>query len=632
MDDFLLNKTILLIDPDPETESFLCKTMEGTDVHIVRVGSGKEGVNALHEIEPDLIVSEFETEDVDGRALLRTLREDQNFIQFRHTPFILLSEKTLQTQYSKELFDLGLRGWYTKPYSACEFREVLTNLFMAQEIIQKNSELRQEVKRSEYRYRDLLENANDFIFTLDCDGKFVYLNNRFAPLTGWDKESWLGKIFLDLIAPDDRNLAFEHYQMAHQGRARVFEAKILGKLSQSPVLSFNITPILERGKIIGSMGIARDVTEKKKMEKEILDLKNFNESIIQSMEAGLLTTDLDGHITSLNAGAERILGWKSEEVLKKQIRSVLKPEEVNILFSSLPKHGSLPYSRETELTVKSGKKIAIGFTATDRIDNQNKKVGMIVSFRDITQLKQMQSEVIRMDRLASLGVLASGIAHEIKNPLAGIKTMAQACEEEFCEDDPRKEYVTRIVRQVNRLNELLKTFFEYARPKPPDRKKHALSEILHEVTNLVAKKLSNAGITYVEDFTADIPEVMVDSQQIQQVFLNLILNAVDAMPSGGFLKVSTRNIINPDSGIIRHKGEKDAKGSFVEVVVSDTGTGIPMQNLETIFDPFFTTKTNGMGLGLSIVHRIIEEHQGDIRVESRIGHGTSFTITLPTGV
>ena len=285
-----------------------------------------------------------------------------------------------------------------------------------------------------------------------------------------------------------------------------------------------------------------------------------------------------------------------------------------------------------ELTVKTGKKLSIGFTTTDRIDNSRKKVGTIVSFRDITELKQMQSEVMRMDRLASLGVLASGIAHEIKNPLAGIKTMAQACEEEFEPDDSRREYLIRIVRQVNRLDDLLKTFFAYSRPKPPDRKLHKLPDIIQEVSKLVAKEMKNSEIEFKEKYKSDLKEVMVDSQQIQQVFLNLILNAIDAMEKGGILQILTSNIEATSKEVALKKiGQSHPNYSFVKVIISDTGEGIDAKNLETIFDPFFTTKPNGMGLGLSIVYRIIEEHNGEIRVESEIGKGTSFTITLPTG-
>lgn len=624
------SKNILLIESGSEINATLEIAIQGMDYKVVRFGSGMEALTSVPEIEPVLMICDFDTDDWNGKQIFQTLTQDHKYAQYRHIPFVIFSDLKNRERFASELFNKGLRGWYVKPFGAHEFREVLNNYFLTHEIVQRDRELRQEVKRSEFRYRDLLENANDFIFTLDGDGKFVYLNNRFSPLTGWDKETWLDKKFLTLIDPADREIALEHYQMAHQGRARVFETKIVRNSTRETILSFNITPIFEKGSIVGSIGIARDVTEQKKMESEIIDLKNFNESIIESMEAGLLTTDLEGHITSLNKGAEKILGWKAENVIGREIKSVLHPEEVDYIFSSLPP-GKLPYSRETELTVKTGRRIAIGFTATDRIDNQGEKVGTIVSFRDISEIKQMQTEVIRMDRLASLGVLASGIAHEIKNPLAGIKTMAQACEEEFENDDPRQEYLIRIIRQVNRLDDLLKTFFAFARPKPPDRRHHCISEVIDEVKNLVAKNLSQNGISYTELIEENLPDVWIDNQQIQQVFLNLILNAVDAMPEGGEFTFSAKPISADESGLSRKQRNKNTPFPYVRVDCSDTGEGIQDDKTEVIFDPFFTTKPNGLGLGLSIVYRIIQEHGGDIRVQSKPGQGTTFALILPTG-
>jgi signal transduction histidine kinase len=269
---------------------------------------------------------------------------------------------------------------------------------------------------------------------------------------------------------------------------------------------------------------------------------------------------------------------------------------------------------------KSGAPITIGFTATERINNQNQKVGSIISFRDISQIKQMQKEVIRMDRLVALGVLASGIAHEIKNPLAGIKALAQACDEEFDREDSRREYLSRIVRQVNRLDDLLKTFFAYARPKPPDRKKHHLPEVLSEVMNLVGKKMSISGIELKQKVAESVPQAYVDVQQLQQVFLNLILNAIDAMPNGGQLTFD-----------FHQETQSNGNPPWLCVNIMDTGAGIAENKLETIFDPFFTTKPNGLGLGLSIVYRIVTEHGGDIRVNSKKGEGTTFLLRLPTG-
>jgi len=243
----------------------------------------------------------------------------------------------------------------------------------------------------------------------------------------------------------------------------------------------------------------------------------------------------------------------------------------------------------------------------------------------------MQAEVLRMDRLASLGVLASGIAHEIRNPLAGIKTVAQTLEEDLDPGDSKREYVARIIRQVNRMDELLRTLFSYARPKSPMRQQCRLQDIVNEVKGLMQQRFERTDISFEEHYAEDLPLVYVDFHQIQQVFLNLFLNAIDAMPNGGSLVLQSRPRL---TALHRRDGRGNhappgSKGLYAEVLVSDTGEGIAQENLPAIFDPFFTTKPQGSGLGLSIVYRIIEEHHGDIQVSSAFGRGTTFNLLLP---
>jgi signal transduction histidine kinase len=288
-------------------------------------------------------------------------------------------------------------------------------------------------------------------------------------------------------------------------------------------------------------------------------------------------------------------------------------------------------NREMELKRKDGKTIHVGFSVTSRIDNHNQRVGTIISFRDISLIKQMQAEVLRMDRLASLGVLASGIAHEIRNPLAGIKTVAQTLEEDIDPNDNRREYVARIIRQVNRMDDLLKTLFSYARPKSPVPSKCRLQDIVSEVKALMQQRFEKSGIEFLENYAHDLPPAYVDFQQIQQVFINLFLNAIDAMPSGGKLMVVARPQLTtlPRVDRRRRHASPNKRTWYSEVCVIDTGEGIPPENLQAIFDPFFTTKPQGSGLGLSIVYRIIEEHHGDIHVQSEVGKGTTFAMLLP---
>jgi len=612
------NHTIMLIDPDPGTHQLIQSLFDENAVRVIRFSSALVALENIKEIQPDLIISEFNTDDLTAGEAFRLFISDFRYRAFRSVPFVIFTNQ--RTDEKEELVNLGISGWFTKPFGNKELKEIIENLFLSSRVMERTQELQQQVKRSEYQYRDLLENANDFIFTLDDKGIFTYLNNRFNSLTGWQKDQWLHKPFISCIHPQDSKIVLEHYRMVHLGKSRIFEARIQGNKEDTVVLSFNITPLFEKGSIVGSLGIARDVTEQKAMEREIIELKNFNESIIQSMESGLLTLDLEGKITSLNAGGEKILGWNAKNVSGKYLYDLLGTDQARMFFLEPDSNDPLSARKEMELTVDKDKKIYIGFSTTDRIDNSGKKVGTIIFFKDITMLKQMQSEVIRMDRLVSLGVLASGIAHEIKNPLAGIKTMAQACQEEFDDEDPRVEYLVRIVRQVNRLDDLLKTFFAYARPKKPDRKPHMLPDVVQEVTRLLSKKFSTSSIECREYYDTDLRPMLVDSQQMQQVLLNLILNAIDAMPEGGIITISGKNII-----------DKRQKKPSVLVCIQDNGAGISKDKIETIFDPFYTTKPTGLGLGLSIVYRIINEHDGEIKVESKQSIGTKFYITLPAG-
>jgi PAS domain S-box-containing protein len=364
--------------------------------------------------------------------------------------------------------------------------------------------------------------------------------------------------------------------------------------------------------------------------KELIELKNFNESILQNISSGVITTDLDGKITFINRSAEEmILKYSSSEFLGKHLSILVGEKESQKMLQAQVAEELV--GQEIELVTREGKRIFIGFSSTKQFDVKGNFIGVIISFRDITETKQMQAEVLRMDRLASLGVLSSGIAHEIKNPLAGIKTMAQALERELEPDDPRKEYLERIVRQVNRLDELLKTFFSYAKPQKPNPQACSLPAIVGEVVTLLGQKMRSQDIAVTENYPKDIPRIFVDFNQIEQVLFNLCLNAIEAMGSRGNLTISAKQVpLVPRVIVDRRKPRMSfIPKSYLEIKVSDTGPGIKPEDLDHIFNPFFTTKPTGTGLGLSIVYQIIKEHGGEIAVESQIGKGTNFTFWLP---
>ncbi len=627
------SRTILFVDDDPDMLEIGGIVIRQAGFSYVPASSGEEGLKLLLSERPGLVILDYFMPGMNGHEYLVELNNNPLYKSVRYIPVIMLTAASEDDIERKELFELGLSAFLLKPFGNRELVNVIDNVLMLSDLRGKNKELVEQVKRSEYKYQDLIENASDLIFTLDAEGTFVFINRRLASISGLDRDGWLGEKLFDLVLPEDRELTRLNFEETISGKARIFEIRLRSATDENIYLSININPIFERGSVIGCVAIARNITDKKKLEQEVTELKNFNESIIESMGSGLITIDLNNRVTSFNNGAADILGFAPEAVVQKTLDEVFPPEDCERLLMNIhdPDQGLL--NREMRLSASNGKAIFVGFTVTPRYDMNNRRVGMIISFRDITQIKQMQTEVQRMDRLASMGVLASGIAHEIRNPLAGIKTIAQTLEEDIEPDDSRREYVSRIVRQVNRMDDLLKTIFSYAKPRQPKRRCIRLQEIVQEVVALVENRMRRQSIKYTESFASDLPLLYVDFYQIQQVFVNLYLNAIDAMTEGGDLHIQAQSKVTTINRVDRRGRTfpyQKKSALYVEVLLTDTGAGIDDEALPSIFNPFFTTKPQGSGLGLSIVYRIITEHEADIQVESGKGKGTTFRILLPT--
>jgi PAS domain S-box-containing protein len=357
------------------------------------------------------------------------------------------------------------------------------------------------------------------------------------------------------------------------------------------------------------------------LTRRLEDVKNFTESIIQSIGSGIIITEMNDTITYINKAGERILGYGKEDLLGRPFGIFSLREKQSAIPSFLNNPDDMDTRKEGWMRKKDHTEFPVGFTINNHLSIRGEKIGKIVVFRDLTNVYKIQEEILRMDRLVSLGKLASGIAHELRNPLAGIKTTAQALGEEMSGDDSRREYLHRITKEIDRLNDLLKTFFSFAKPQNLNLAHCHIKDIINEIIPFLIKEIADKGIRFIETYHPQLPKIKVDKTQMHQVFLNLFLNAIQAMPNGGELKIeATPRTSDPLKGL---------KQNFVRVVISDTGRGIPSQIVHKIFDPFFTTKPKGIGLGLSITYQIIKKHGGTIKVESEWERGTSFVINLP---
>jgi signal transduction histidine kinase len=274
---------------------------------------------------------------------------------------------------------------------------------------------------------------------------------------------------------------------------------------------------------------------------------------------------------------------------------------------------------EVEMVTKGGKKIPVAWNFSTMKDESGKLVGLVGIGRDLTETKQLQAQLIQSAKLASLGVLAGGIAHELRNPLGISSAAAQIFLEK--PDDPQllKECAQRIYAGINRASEIIEGLLKFARPSPKRSEPTDVNRIIEETLVLIGKQLTTQQIAVRKELSPSLPLINADDKLLKQVFLNIIINAYNAMPKGGQLWIRTE------------MGKGWWLSPSLKITFKDNGVGIPKEHVDKIFDPFFTTMPlgKGTGLGLSICYGIIKEHGGEIKVESTEGEGSTFTILLP---
>jgi len=341
-------------------------------------------------------------------------------------------------------------------------------------------------------------------------------------------------------------------------------------------------------------------------------IKAFSDNLVENMPIGLVAMDSHQRITSLNNAAASILNRLPGEVNGENAEKSLPAELWQLLKSLEPEKGVV--EKEIDCTIKDGVVIPLEVSATVLHDEDGTFLGHVVLFKDLSEVRSLRKEIARSQRLASVGRLAAGVSHEIRNPLSSLKGFATYFKERY-HDVPENQQISNLmIQEVDRLNRVVGQLHEFARPITVSKIPIRIKAFLENSLKMIERQAAEANITVKTNFDLDLKEALIDPDRINQVLLNLYLNAIDSMNDGGLLTVTL-------SG--------NEKKNGIEIKVTDTGTGISQNDLGHIFDPYFTTKPSGTGLGLAIVHNIMESHGGDIQIESRLEQGTSVTIFLP---
>ncbi|MGE5253921.1 MAG: Cache 3/Cache 2 fusion domain-containing protein, partial [Planctomycetaceae bacterium] len=506
-----------------------------------------------------------------------------------------------------------------------------------EEIVQART---REIQEKEEEYRNLsrllnsvLESSTEYsIMATDPNGVILQYNSGSENLFGWSKEEVIGKMRISrTFWKDDRSRGLIRVisrKVEEEGMTeyQVERVRKDGSLFTAHAI---VTSLKDpSGKTLGFVEIARDITEKIALERELWKTKDQVENIVQSSVDAIVTTDPKGKITFVNRAFEEMVGRSREEIIGLPIYQFYQDgiAEARKIMSILREKGSLKNYETTALKV--GGTVPILTSASLLRDEKGEIIGTLGVFKDLTEKKKLEEELqktqahlIQAGKMRALGDLVAGVAHELNNPLMAADTFLHVTREKLSPEDENQRRLELIQKCHERIAKIINHLRDFSRQSKFDFRPIYVTEPIENALMITGQQMINHGIRIIKEFQPDLPKIRGDANQLEQVFLNLISNARDAME-----RTERKKELTIAASLLRHNGWND-----VEVIVKDTGNGIPPENIDKVFEPFFSTKEvgQGTGLGLSICYGIIEAHGGRIEAESKVNEGTTFRVILP---
>jgi len=497
------------------------------------------------------------------------------------------------------------------------------------EDIDETMKLEEDLRESEERFRRIVENANDGILAVD-EGYRIELANKVASeVTGYPPDRLLGLDFHALFGEKNRAYLRDLFrQRDSRTDLRVCaELDIVTARGEKKETEICLTSVRDRRGATKAYAYLRDISPTKRIETELRKANDFLRNLIENSVDGIIAADLKGKIILFNKSAEKLLGYRSEEAIDRiHISQLYPPGMAKEIMRQLrsPDYGGVgrlePF--QINLVNKEGELIPVNISAAILYENETEiaSFGIFTDLRDKlkmeAELREAQLQLLQSEKMASLGKLAAGVAHEINNPMGGILIFSRLLIEDLPPEDPRRKDLERICEETTRCKEIVKGLLEFARQTSHKMESTDINRALAQGISLLENQALFHNIRILKNLDPNLPPIQANAGQLNQVFMNIILNAAEAMEGQGTITI--RTALGP---------ERDT----VMVEFEDTGSGIKEQYLTRIFEPFFTTKEvgKGTGLGLSMSYGIVQNHRGRIWVKSKEGEGSTFYIEFP---
>lgn len=486
---------------------------------------------------------------------------------------------------------------------------------------------------TEMRYTNLFEIANDAFFTIDRNYIFTSINSYGENLTGYSREDVAGKMcLLDIVRTDDRDLVREKIQSVIAGQASTIGVvfRLVDRTGTEKIIEMHTSTLQEGQTVTGILGIARDVTERRKLEEEVARTRDELQVLFNSITDGINVVDRDYNIIKANEGIARqrgvsvrdMTGHKCYETFYKR----QKPCE-NCLVDETFKTGKAAFKTRERIR-SDGTVVSADVFTFPIFDHEGRIIQVAEYSRDVTERKQLEQQLLQAQKMESVGVLAGGIAHDFNNLLSGILGYASLLKIKTREGDSLYKYADTIEQSAAKAARLTQQLLTFSRGGKYRTETVNINKITEETLQILERTIDK-NIQIHKEFSPDIWDVEADPSQMEQVLLNICINARDAMPTGGVLTIKTENTALDEEPLADYP--ETVTGNYVKITISDTGTGIARDIQHKIFDPFFSTKdkSKGTGLGLSVVYGIVKNHGGFINLKSEPMKGTILDIYIP---
>jgi PAS domain S-box-containing protein len=465
----------------------------------------------------------------------------------------------------------------------------------------------------------LEQSSLDAIITTDENGIIISCSAGGNELLGLLPGEALGRKASSYCAGGPAEAARIRERLEREGRLRSYLTDVVHAGGHMIPVALAMSAIRRAdGSVAGFLVVAHNLSDIRRLEDELATKNRFMANILQDSADAIVTLDPEDYITSWNRGAEAIFGFSPTEAVGKHVSILIPPElrdsrELAEIKEKLWKQGAVR-SYQTERMTREGKRLQVIFTRTAIRDDSGRLIGSSAVLKDVTTFRNLERQLADTEHLATLGELSAGLAHEIKNPLAGIKGAIDVIRDSMPGADIHREILGDVLHEVNRIDKIVRDLLNYAKPKPPSLSDIHLTETAQRIITMVRQSAKNEALSIRLEVRDEMPDFTGDETQMEQVLLNLLLNAQNAMPQGGIIAVRLLY---------------DAEDFMVRIEVEDNGSGMSEEIRKKIFHPFFTTRIDGTGLGLATCLKNVQYHGGTIDVQSEPGRGTKFTVTIP---